>query len=315
MGEITSIECFKNVDDIKSAFSKVKDLKRYKQRIDLAFILYRLSLLKEYDGLIENNNIMVSLNDIYNNFINNLKNKDFYFSESGSITNITFPLEIHNVGFITSDNIKDAIDRLHSVGYIKMFETEFNCKEKKLYIASLYQLEQSAIKYIKDNNIQINDDESINKYEMFRDMDDFVYQINLIKDLDKLEHRKLLFQIIMRLLNSIHYSNYLDQQFYRLINIEITNMKDRVKNSEYIKIFKNTRNKNDLEFSVLKELLVDSTDINRSLNYILCVMLSTKNFVQDNISITDIIKINESSVNYFNNKANKYRTMMLRTGE
>lgn len=315
MEEISKLECFSSVKDIVSALNHVKDLKKYKQREHLTCILFRLSLLKEYEGLLENENIVVALNDIFNKFIERVKNKNFYFGTDGEIINIIDPLEIYNVGFINSKTMIEALERLNSVGFDKLFSKEKNCIGKKLRITSLFNFELSAKKYNEENNLDVHVSEKNVKYEMYKDMEDFVYQINLINDLNKSEHRKLLFQIIMRLTNVVEYYNYMTVDFYRLIETELSKLRLRVKNSDYYKILCNPANKNNIENKVIKEILIDSRDISSSLNYIVGILLGSNSFEYEMLKAEDIISINASSIDYFKHKNNKYRILKQETGE
>jgi hypothetical protein len=313
VSELEKIGCFRTVDEVKSAFSRIKDLKKFRQRQELTFVLYKLSLLKEYDGLLENKNIKTALDDLYKKFIDVLKNKEFYFNEDGTVRNITSPLEIYNAGFIKTGSMSEAIERLHAVGYSKLYEREYNCIDRKLYITSIYSFEMSAKKYNEENNLSVEKETHSNEDSMYKDMKDFVYQINLINDLNKPEHRNLLYHIILKLTNITNYTGYMCVSFYRLIDNELEGLKARVKDSEYLRILANPKNKNNLENTILKEILLDSRDILSSLTYIKGILLSGEP-LDEQLSISDIVKLNESSEDYFKHSNNKYRTLRLRTG-
>lgn len=316
MKEKIQIESFKSIDEIKKSLSRIKDLKKLKQRLELNDILYKLVLLKEHGSLLEDESIAVALNHVFEEFIKNLKSKKFYDDGQGNIVNITADLEIFNVGFIKSENLTSALDWLYyQIGYKNLYEREKNCEYKRMCLGELYAFEVSARRYNVENDLVVDEKQDI-ELKKYTNLEQLINEINLITDLNKNSHRKLLVRIIAKVCSLFDYKEYLSTDVFRAISLEFSKLNIRTKNSAYREILKNKEVKKTIENSILKEIFDDKNDVCSTLKYIRCLLLPEE--LDNNLeplTIVDIVNLNESASDYFMKKINKYRSLKITTGE
>lgn len=314
--EIMKVDCFRSINDVKKSLHRINDLRKIKYRLELSDIIYKLVLLKEHTGLLDDEDVKLALNHVFKEFIINLKNINFYNDGQGNIVNISTNLEIYNAGFVKQEDMISAIDWLYNlIGYKKIYEREKNCESSFLSLNELYFFIASAKKYNQEHDLHASKKVE-DELEKYTSIDQIIGDLNLITDLNKSSHRQLLLQIIARIIPFFEHEKYISRDVFRAISIEFSKLNSRTESSTYRDILKNNKNKKNIESLVLKEVLDEKNDPIETMKYVRCLLTTIDDSIEVKpLSVEDIINLNESAIDYFNKKINKYRILKRTTGE
>lgn len=147
--------CFYSIDEIENELNLITDLSDENQRHLLSIVMYKIMKLYGYK-LVLSSDVFDSINYIVSEFINSVKNREYYSDKNKDRTYVD--------KFITSlldsypKMASSTIDLYYHIG-IETIEEELSLKAKHLTFEELQYLEESGIKYMQN----LSDIENINK--------------------------------------------------------------------------------------------------------------------------------------------------------